>query len=68
MELEFTISPVGTVKQAMIIGSDPAYVFDRAALRAVRRWRYNPKIEDNKPVERPGVQVRIVFDLGASRR
>ncbi len=68
VELEFTISPVGTVKEAQVIGSDPAYVFDRAALRAVRRWRYNPKVVENVPVERPGVQVRIIFDLGASSR
>jgi protein TonB len=68
VELEFTISPVGTVKEAQVIGSDPAYVFDRAALRAVRRWRYNPKVVENVPVERPGVQVRIIFDLGARNR
>lgn len=62
VELEFTISPVGTVQDAKVLASKPTYVFDRAALRAVRKWRYNPKTEDGKAVARPGVQVRIRFE------
>lgn len=61
--VEFTISPVGTVQNAQIVDSDPKYVFDRAALRAVRKWKYNPKIQDGNPVERPGVQVRLRFEI-----
>jgi protein TonB len=63
VELEFTISPVGTIKDPFVIGADPPFVFDRAALRAIRRWRYNPKVEKGKAVERAGVQVRIRFTL-----
>ena len=38
-------------------------VFDRAALNAVRKWRYNPKVQDGQPVERPGVKVRLDFQM-----
>ncbi len=63
VDLEFTISAVGTVQGAQVIGSEPAYIFDRAALRAVRKWKYNPKIENGVAARRPGVQVLIRFEL-----
>ena len=63
VELEFTISEAGTVKEARVIAAKPRGVFDRSALRAIKKWKYNPKVEDGKPVERPGVTVRLTFDL-----
>lgn len=66
VDLEFTIGPAGTVEDPRVIGSSPPTVFDRAALRAVRRWRYNPKIENGVPVSRPGIRVRLRFELQGS--
>ncbi len=63
VEVEFTISTAGTVKNPKVIAASPPSVFDRSALRAVSRWRYNPRIEDGVAVERPGVRVRIRFEL-----
>jgi protein TonB len=67
VEIEFTISPVGTIQDARVIASKPAYVFDRAALRAVKKWRYNPKTDEGVAVARPGVQVRLRFELPKGR-
>ena len=61
--VEFTISKLGTGKNPRVIGSHPSSIFDRAALKAIRKWKYNPKIEDGEPVERPGVKVKLTFDL-----
>ena len=61
--LEFTISTAGTVKDVEVVGSEPGTIFDRAAVQAVRKWKYNPKILDGKPVERPGVKVRLDFEM-----
>jgi periplasmic protein TonB len=63
VEVAFSISPTGTVKDAEVIGYYPSSVFNNAALRAIRRWKYNPKIENGKPVERPGMTVRLTFQL-----
>lgn len=63
VEVAFTISQTGTVKDAQVTGYYPSSVFNNAALRAIRRWKYNPKIENGKPVERPGVIVRLTFQL-----
>jgi len=67
VDLEFTISPVGTVQDAFVLGSQPPRVFDRAALRAVRKWRYNPKTEDGVAVARSNVQVRLRFQIPRGR-
>ncbi len=63
VELAFTISASGTVQDAEVTKSRHGKVFDRAALRAVRRWKYNPKIKDGNPVERHGLTVRLEFHL-----
>jgi protein TonB len=61
--VEFTISTAGTVKDAVVVASEPGSVFDRNAISAVRKWKYNPKIVDGRPVERPGVKVRLDFEM-----
>jgi len=63
VQIEFTISAAGTVKSPRVVGYKPSTIFNRAALRAVRKWKYNPKIEDGEAVERPGVKIKLVFAL-----
>ena len=55
--------PTGTVKDPIVVDAMPKSVFDDAALKAIARWRYNPKVENGVAVERVGVQTRIVFQL-----
>lgn len=62
--IKFTIGPSGNVTDAEVIGSDPPGVFDRAALKAIRRWRYDPKLVDGRPVARPNQRVTLTFELG----
>ena len=66
VEVGFQITPVGTVDNAVVLRSDPPYVFDRAAIQAIRKWRYNPKVVDGKAVSRRKV-TRFTFDLGRGR-
>jgi protein TonB len=61
--IEFTISTAGTVKDPVVVASEPGTVFDRVAIQAVRKWKYNPKVQDGKPVERSGVKVRLDFEM-----
>jgi protein TonB len=63
VEVEFTISAAGTVKDPVVLNYHPSTIFNRAAVKAIRKWKYNPKIEDGQPVERPGVKVRLSFQL-----
>lgn len=60
--VQFTISATGTVKDPKIVDSSNS-VFNEAALKAIARWRYNPKVEEGVAVERVGVQTKLVFQL-----
>ncbi len=61
--VSFTITPVGTTAEVEVYKSKPAYIFDREAVRAVRKWRYNPKMEDGAPIARPNQKIRLDFEL-----
>lgn len=63
VEVEFTISKVGTVENPVAVDADPPSIFNRAAVKAVQKWKYKPKIEDGVAVERHGVRVVITFEL-----
>ena len=47
--LRFTVTETGSVANPEVLRSEPPGVFDRAASRAVLRWKYQPQIVDGKP-------------------
>ena len=55
--LEFTVSKEGEPRDIRVVSAEPAGTFDRAALAAVKRWRYEPLIIDNVPQEVPARTV-----------
>jgi protein TonB len=61
--VQFTITPTGSVRDPLVVEAMPRNVFDDAALKAIARWRYNPKIEGGVAVERVGVRTIIRFVL-----
>ncbi|MDX2222528.1 MAG: energy transducer TonB [Rhodospirillaceae bacterium] len=63
VQVQFTISVTGQVKNPVVVKSEPGEIFDDAALKAISRWRYNPKVEGGVAVERVGVQTVIRFEL-----
>ena len=62
--IEFTISKSGGVKDAKVIAAEPSSIFNKAAIKAVLQWKYNPKIVNGKAVEQVGVRIAIPFKLG----
>ena len=63
VKVQFTITPTGTVKDPVVVDAEPKQMFDDAALKAIARWRYNPRVEGGVAVERVGVQTIIRFQL-----
>lgn len=63
VRVQFTVTAIGTVKDAIVVGSEPGTVFDDAALKAIARWRYNPRVVNGEAVERVGLQTIIRFTL-----
>jgi len=60
--VEFTITETGSVINPRVTDSSPPRVFDRAATRAILRWKYKPRIIDGVAVSRVG-STTIEFNL-----
>ena len=62
VDLQFTVTTTGTVKDPIVLQSTSS-LFERAAIRAVLKFKYKPRVVDGVPVEVPGVKTRISFQL-----
>ncbi|NCF79538.1 MAG: TonB family protein [Alphaproteobacteria bacterium] len=61
--LEFTIDQLGQAVDLVVIEADPKGMFDRAALSAIKKWKYRPKMQDGRATMRPGVRQLISFNI-----
>lgn len=62
VDLQFTVTTAGTVENPVILHSTSS-LFDRAAMRAVLKFKYKPRVVDGQPVAVPGVKTRITFKI-----
>ncbi|KTF14870.1 energy transducer TonB [Pseudoalteromonas sp. H105] len=63
VQLSFSIDELGGVTDVEVIDADPKRIFDREAKRALKKWKYRPKIIDGKPQKQVGLQVQLDFKL-----
>lgn len=63
VQLEFTITETGGVEDIIVIAAEPTGYFERAAERALARWKYKPRIIDGRPARRYNNQVVITFEM-----
>ena len=63
VEVEFTVAPDGSVQNAHVTGSQPSRIFDREAVAAVQRAKFQPKLENGQAVAST-MKRRIEFKLG----
>lgn len=61
--LEFAVTTTGEVRDPIVVEAQPPGVFDRAALNAVSRFKYKPRVVEGETVEVTGVRNRIVFEV-----
>ncbi len=64
VRLQFDVTPEGNVVNVEVLDSTDR-CYDRYAVRAAQRWKYQPKIVDGEAQPRRGVQTTIVFSIGA---
>jgi len=60
--VQFNVSAEGSPFNVQIT-SCSARALEKASIRAVLKWRYQPKVVDGVPVMMSGVQDVIVFNL-----
>lgn len=63
VELEFTITEQGLVRDVEVLGAEPRGVFESAATTAVGTWRFKPRLANGRPVaQRSVVTLRFNVD------
>lgn len=61
VEVVFTVTAKGDVADAEVRSSSPEEVFDDAAIRAVKQWRFEPATKDGQPIP-IRTMIRLKFD------
>lgn len=62
VQVRFTISTAGSVRDAAVVKSSNS-LFERNAVQAVSKWKYQPQLREGKPAEAPGQQVVLRFKM-----
>lgn len=60
--VEFTVTKQGTTRDVRVVESSSS-MFDDAAVRAAEKFKYKPRVVDGEPIEVPGVQNKITFEI-----
>lgn len=61
--LRFTIDETGRPTDIEVVEANPRRMFEREAMRALRNWKYQPKLDGGKAVTQPGQTVKLEFKL-----
>lgn len=62
--LGFVIDEKGNVSDALVKESSGSKDFDKAALKAVTKWKYQPAFENGKPIQQCVNTVQMNFRMG----
>jgi periplasmic protein TonB len=64
VDLDVTVSSHGVVGDVSVIRATPPDMFEKAALAAVRKWKYDPRYVDGLPAE---AHVNVHLEFGPNK-
>lgn len=67
-EVSFIVEKDGSVSSAIVEDSSGSKEFNKASLRAIKKWRYQPAVEDGEPVQQCNQSVRLDYSLGGEEQ
>ena len=60
VEVDFTVTEAGVVREIEVVAAEPRGVFDAAATAAIGQWRFRPRVVNGRPVpQRSSVTLRF---------
>lgn len=59
--IKFNIDPQGKPTDLEVIDANPKRLFEHEAIKALKQWRYQPKLEFGKAVVQHGQTVKLEF-------
>jgi TonB family protein len=63
VELSFDINEIGEVVNIKVVKSTHKGILDKAAIRALKKWKYKPKVVNGIAVLQKDLKVRLQFDI-----
>ena len=63
VRLRFNIGADGRVTDVQVLAAEPRRVFDQEAMRALKNWKYQPKLENGRAVAQSDLEVQLDFRL-----
>ncbi|EAP92981.1 energy transducer TonB [Vibrio splendidus] len=61
--MSFTIDDTGRPIDIQVTDANPRRMFEREAMRALKKWKYQPKVVDGKAIAQVGQTVKLEFKL-----
>ncbi|KGY12262.1 energy transducer TonB [Vibrio tubiashii] len=61
--MKFTIDPTGKPVDIEVVEANPRRMFEREAIRALKKWKYQPKVVDGSAIAQFGQSVRLEFKI-----
>jgi len=63
VKLSFSINELGGVADVKIVEAMPRRIFDKESMRALKKWKYRPKIVGGKAQKQQGLTVTLTFSM-----
>ncbi|MDW2372636.1 TonB family protein, partial [Vibrio sp. 1078-1] len=54
----------GRPKDIEVIDAEPKRMFEKEAISALKKWKYQPKVENGVSIEQFGQTAKVEFKLG----
>jgi TonB family protein len=64
VDLDITVSPQGVVENVSVTQATPPDMFDKSAVAAVRKWKYDPRFVDGLPSQ---AHLKVHLEFGPNR-
>lgn len=62
--LSFDVDKTGSVKNVLVLDAEPKRVFNRAAVNALSKWKYRPKVVNGQVLDQVGLETKMQFSIG----
>jgi protein TonB len=64
VDLELTISSQGVVEDVSVVNATPPDMFEKSAVAAARKWKYDPRFVDGLASE---AHIKVHLDFGPGK-
>ncbi|WP_068547144.1 energy transducer TonB [Thalassotalea crassostreae] len=63
VQLSFSITKSGSVSDVKVIAAQPKRIFNKEAIKALKKWKYKAKFIDGEPIKQENLTVQLDFNI-----